>query len=330
VFPFENFGGGKNPDMKYIDRLFAETAKGGKPFCLFACSNEPHSPWNKGDASVYPPAKVRLPPYIVDTPRVRSDFSKYLAEITYFDSQVGTIVGLLAKHGLSDNTLVMVVSEQGNAFPFAKWTCYDHGLQSAMVVRWPGRVKAGAVSNAMVEYVDVTPTFIDAAGGKPVAGLDGKSFLPVLSGQAKRHKDYVFGIMTTRGINNGTEAFAIRSVRDKRYKLILNLNHESKFTNACTKMPLFRSMVAKAETGDPLAKRLVRAYHHRPAVELFDMEVDPLEMNNLAGQPNKQKTEARLRRELAAWMTAQGDQGVATEMKALERQARGKARKKNR
>ena len=330
VFPFENFGGGKNPDMKYVDRLFAETAKGGKPFCLFACSNEPHSPWNKGDASVYPPAKVKLPPYIVDTSRVRSDFSKYLAEITYFDSQVGTIVGLLAKHGLSDNTLVMVVSEQGNAFPFAKWTCYDHGLQSAMVVRWPGRVKAGAVSNAMVEYVDVTPTFIDAAGGKPVAGLDGKSFLPVLSGQAKRHKDYVFGIMTTRGINNGTEAFAIRSVRDKRYKLILNLNHESKFTNACTKMPLFRSMVAKAETGDPLAKRLVRAYHHRPAVELFDMEVDPLEMNNLAGRAGTRKTEARLRQELAAWMRSQGDQGVATEMKALVLQARGKARKKNR
>jgi uncharacterized sulfatase len=174
----------------------------------------------------------------------------------------------------------------------------------------------------------VTPTFIDAAGGKPVAGLDGKSFLPVLSGEAKRHKDYVFGIMTTRGINNGTEAFAIRSVRDKRYKLILNLNHESKFTNACTKMPLFKSMVAKAETGDPLAKRLVHAYHHRPAVELFDTEADPLEMNNLAGQPNTKKTEARLRRELAAWMAAQGDQGVATEMKALKRQRRGKPRKK--
>jgi uncharacterized sulfatase len=94
-------------------------------------------------------------------------------------------------------------------------------------------------------------------------------------------------------------------------------------------MPLFRSMVAKAETGDPLAKRLVRAYHHRPAVELFDMAVDPLEMNNLAGQPNTQKTEARLRQELAAWMTAQGDQGVATEMKALKRQRATKARKKD-
>ena len=327
VFPFENFGGGKNPDMNYIDRLFAETAKGGKPFCLFACSNEPHSPWNKGDASAYPPDEVKLPPYIVDTPRVRSDFSKYLAEITYFDSQVGEILALLDKHKLVDNTLVMVVSEQGNAFPFAKWTCYDHGLQSAMVVRWPGRVKPGAVSDAMVEYVDVAPTFIDTAGGKPVAGLDGKSFLPVLVGEAKRHKEHVFGIMTTRGINNGTDAFAIRSVRGERYKLILNLNHESQFTNACTKMPLFQSMIAKANGGDRLAKRLVYAYQHRPAVELFDLKADPLEMNNIASQAGSELHIKRLRGKLEAWMEAQGDEGVATEMKAIERQRRGRFRK---
>jgi uncharacterized sulfatase len=327
VFPFENFGGGKNPDLKYIDRLFAETAKGGKPFCLFACSNEPHSPWNKGDASVYPPAKVKLPPYIVDTPRVRSDFSKYLAEITYYDSQVGEIVGLLKKHGLSDNTLVMVVSEQGSAFPFGKWTCYDHGLQSAMIVRWPGQVMAGSETDAMVEYVDVTPTFIDMAGGKPIALLDGRSFLPVLRGKADTHKDFVYGIMTTRGIINGTDAFAIRSVRDTRYKLILNLNHKSKFTNACTKSPMFQSMIAKAKSGDATAKRLVHAYHHRPAVELFDMKTDPLEMTNLAGQSDTQKIEMRLRQKLAAWMKAQGDKGVETELKARERQGRGRKRK---
>ena len=328
VFPFENFGGGKNPDMKYIDRLFAETAKGGKPFCLFACSNEPHSPWNKGDASAYPPAKVKLPPYLVDTPRMRSDFSNYLAEITYYDSQVGEIVGLLEKHGLSKNTLVMVVSEQGNGFPFAKWTCYDHGLQSAMIVRWPGKVKAGAVTDAMVEYVDVTPTFIAAGGGKPIKGLDGKSFLPVLRGETQTHKQHVFGIMTTRGINNGTDAFAIRSVRDTRYKLILNLNHESKFTNACTASPAFKSMVAKAAAGDATAKRLVHAYHHRPAVELFDLKTDPLEMTNLAGQTDLKKVETHLRAELAAWMKAQGDEGVATELKAKERQGRARGKKK--
>jgi N-sulfoglucosamine sulfohydrolase len=328
VFPFENFGGGKNPDMKYIDQLFAETAKGGKPFCLFACSNEPHSPWNKGDASKYPPAKVKLPPYIVDTPRMREDFSDYLAEITYYDSQVGEIVGLLDRHGLADNTLVMVVSEQGNGFPFAKWTCYDHGLQSAMVVRWPGKVKSGAVTDAMVEYVDVTPTFIDAAAGKAVNGLDGKSFLPVLRGETQTHKQHVFGIMTTRGIINGTDAFAIRSVRGMRYKLILNLNHESKFTNACTKSPAFKSMVAKAATGDATAKRLVHDYHHRPAVELFDLKTDPLEMSNLAGQTDLKKVQINLRAKLEAWMKAQGDEGVATELKAKERQGRGKPKKK--
>jgi uncharacterized sulfatase len=314
--------------MKYIDQLFAETAKGGKPFCLFACSNEPHSPWNKGDASKYPPAKVKLPPYLVDTPRMRSDFSNYLAEITYYDSQVGEIVGLLEKHGLSKNTLVMVVSEQGNGFPFAKWTCYDHGLQSAMIVRWPGKVKAGAVTDAMVEYVDVTPTFIDAAAGKAVNGLDGKSFLPVLRGETQTHKQHVFGIMTTRGIINGTDAFAIRSVRGMRYKLILNLNHESKFTNACTKSPAFKSMVAKAATGDATAKRLVHDYHHRPAVELFDLKTDPLEMSNLAGQTDLKKVQINLRAKLEAWMKAQGDEGVATELKSKERQGRGKPKKK--
>ena len=193
----------------------------------------------------------------MDTPRVREDFSKYLAEITYFDSQVGEILALLEKHQLANNTLVMVVSEQGSAFPFAKWTCYDHGLQSAMIVRWPGKVKAGSVTDAMVEYVDVTSTFIDAAGGQPVAPVDGRSFLPVLLSRTDRHKEQVFGIMTTRGIINGTDAYAIRSVREERYKLILNLNHESKFTNACTKMPLFLSMVEKAKAGDPTARRLV-------------------------------------------------------------------------
>ena len=240
---------------------------------------------------------------------------------------MGEIVGLLKKHGLSDNTLVMVVSEQGSAFPFGKWTCYDHGLQSAMIVRWPGQVMAGSETDAMVEYVDVTPTFIDVAGGKPIVLLDGRSFLPVLRGKADTHKDFVYGIMTTRGIINGTDAFAIRSVRDTRYKLILNLNHKSKFTNACTKSPMFQSMIAKAKSGDATAKRLVHAYHHRPAVELFDMKNDPLEMANLAGQSDTKKIEMRLRQKLAAWMKSQGDKGVETELKARERQGRGRKRK---
>lgn len=328
VFPFEHLSGGKkagkNPDMDGIDRLFQESAANKKPFCLFACSNEPHSPWNKGDATQYPPDEIELPPYIVDTPIVRENFGNYLAEVTYFDSQVGQIMELLDKHGLTENTMLMVVSEQGNSFPFAKWTCYDSGLQSAMVVRWPGKVQSGVTTDAMVEYVDVTPTFIDAAGGDPINQLDGLSFLPVLKGETDIHKSYTYGIMTTRGIINGSEAYAIRSIRGFKYKLIRNLNHDSKFTNACSKSGYFKSMVEKANQGDATAQRLVNAYHYRPAVELYQIEEDPLEQHNLAADPAYSKTVQRLSRKLEQWMEEQGDEGIATEMKAHERQGKKK------
>ena len=110
VFPFEYSKQDNNPDMEAIDRLMAESVAEGSPFCLFACSNEPHGPWDKGDTTIYPPDKVILPSYIVDTPEIREGFRAYLAEITYYDSQVGQILALLDKHGLKENTVVMVVS----------------------------------------------------------------------------------------------------------------------------------------------------------------------------------------------------------------------------
>lgn len=324
VFPFEYSVKEKNPDMEAIDKLFAECSSQDKPFCLFACSNEPHSPWDKGDASKYPPAEVKLPPYLVDTPVVRENFSRYLAEISYYDQQVGEIVAKLDEHGLSDDTMVMVVSEQGNSFPFAKWTCYDNGLQSAMIVRWPGKVQPGSKSDALVEYTDVLPTFVEAAGGQPSGDLDGKSFVKVLTGEAKKHKAFSFGEMTTRGVINGSDAFAIRTVRGWRYRLIWNLHHETKFTNACTKADYFESMVEKANAGDEAAKDLVHKYHHRPEFELFDCQEDPNNMHNLASSPRHAKTVERLKAELDAWMTEQGDEGIETELDALQHLGRYK------
>ncbi|GAB5403089.1 MAG: sulfatase [Aureliella sp.] len=323
VFPFEYLGKkSKNPNMQLVDEFIAECKQTSTPLCLFACSNEPHTPWDKGDASRYPPEKIRLPSYIADTPVIREDFSRYLAEITYFDSQVGEILALLEKHGQADNTLVVVVSEQGNSMPFAKWTCYGNGLQSAMIVRWPGVVQAGSHSDALVEYVDITPTFVEAAGGSPPKVLEGKSLLPVLRGEADEHKDYVYGIMTTRGINDGSDMFGIRTVRDKRYRLIWNLNHEITFQNACTTSEGFRSIVRAAQAGDKHAQEVVDGYSHRPEYELFDCEVDPLERNNLFGQPGYEDITQRLQGELEDWMQSQGDQGAETERVSLLRQGR--------
>ena len=330
LFKFE-YSGSKNPDMNAVDQLMKESAESNTPFCLFACSNEPHTPWNKGDASRYPPKKIKLPVYIPDTPVVRDGYSRYLAEITYYDDQVGQLLKLLDKNEIADNTLVMVVSEQGNSMPFAKWTCYDSGLQSAMVVRWPGRVAAGVVTDAMVEYVDVTPTLVDAAGGTPDAQLDGKSFIPVLTGKADEHKKFVFGEMTTKGIINGNACYPIRSVRSRTHKLILNLQHDQKFTNACTKSREFVSMVQAAELGDERARLAVNRYHYRPAIEFYDVIDDPLEMHNLADHPEHEPTITALRNELESWMQSQGDVGIETELKANshKRQNKNKNKKKS-
>lgn len=328
LFQFEYSGKNNNPDEQAIDELFADAAKTKTPFCLFACSNEPHSPWNKGDASAYPPESVELPPYIADTPVVRDLFSKYLAEVSYYDQQVGNILKLLKDHKLDENTLVIVVSEQGNSFPFAKWTCYDSGLQSAMIVRWPGKVKSNSISSAMVDYSDITPTFVEAAGGVPAQEIQGKSLLPLLFQKTDQHKEFVYGVMTTKGIINGTDAYPIRSIRSRDYKLILNLNHEVTFTNACTKSKEFQSMVAAAEAGDEQAKRLVDKYMHRPRLEFYDVQEDPLELKNLADQDVYASEIKKLEEQLQAWMKSQGDKGMETELAANSHIQRKKKKRK--
>lgn len=321
VFPFE-YSGKKNPDFQAIDTLMAQSRSRNTPFCLFACSNEPHSPWNKGDPSRYDPAKVKLPAYFVDTPETRKKMVAYLAEITYFDDQVGRCLALLEKHELSENTLVLVVSEQGSSFPFGKWTCYDTGLQSACLARWPGQIPPGTTSAAMIEYVDVLPTFLEAAGIARPTGLDGRSFLSVLRGKRDSHKQYVFGLMTTRGIINGSPHFGIRSVRSSRYKYIVNLTPDVPFRNICMKSSVFRSWEEKARGGDEDAREKVRRYRQRPAEELYDITADPLEWQNLAADPRLAEVKAILKKQLERWMQAQGDRGQQTELEALRHQAR--------
>lgn len=328
IFKFEYSAKGNNPDMAVIESLMVESKKKGTPFCLLACSNEPHAPWDKGDTSQYPPAKVELPSNLVDTPETREGYSKYLAEITYYDQQVGDVLALLKKHGLAENTLVVVTSEQGSEFPFAKWTCYDAGLQSAMIARWPGKIAAGKKSKAMVEYVDLCPTFIEVAGGKIPEGLDGKSFLPVLKGEKQEHKKHVFGMMTTRGIINGSEHYGIRSVRSETHKLIVNLTPDVEFRNIAMKTPFFLSWEALAKKGDARAIYLVNRFKRRPAIELYNVVTDPLETKNIAGKEENSEIIKSLRKELNEWMLEQGDLGQATEMDAGNHQAKGRKKGK--
>ncbi len=154
----------------------------------------------------------------MDTAETRKHLVNYFTETQYLDDSAGDVIALIDRLGMRDKTLLIFVSEQGMAMPFAKWTCYDQGLQAAFVAKWPGKIAPESISDAMIEYVDVVPTFVEAAGSTSTSGLDGKSFLSVLLGQRNHHKDYVYALQTTRGITNGSEHYGIRSIRFEKCK----------------------------------------------------------------------------------------------------------------
>lgn len=288
-----------------------------EPFCLFVCSIHPHMPWDAGDASKFNPDVVTLPPNCVDNAKTRSEFCNYLAEIQLLDDEVGKVMNTLKETGKLDNTLVIFLGEQGPQMPFGKWTCYRYGQHSAFIARYPDKIARNAVSNALVQYEDVLPTMIELAGGTPIEGLDGISCLDVLFGEKQEHREWVYGIHNN--IPEG-DPYPIRSIQDKRYKLIVNLtpeaDHYNKFMMASGDN-MWNSWLTTAQTND-YAKFLTDRFVKRPEIELYDLQEDEWELNNIADLPEHAGRIAVMRTELEKWMEQQGDRGVLMDTKNPE------------
>jgi len=318
VFPFDRVGG---RDLAG-DRVRQYMTKDPKqPFCLFCCSNNAHPPWRSGDVSKIDSDKVKLPPVIHDNPPTRKTFIGYLAEVVELDKEVARILKLLKDTGQAENTLVMFSSEQGWDFAFGKWTNWDIGLRSALIARWPGRVKAGSESDALIQVADITPTFIEAAAGDPAAAkLDGLSFLSVLTGKSKKHRKYVYGVH-----NNVPEGnpYPIRSLRDEEFHYIANLKHTEPYHEKHLQnerlakrydLQWWAATTEAAANGDKRAKMLMDKFHNRPAEELYRVDEDPYEMNNLAADGKYAEIKKRLKSELQRWMIEQKDPGAAMDV----------------
>jgi N-sulfoglucosamine sulfohydrolase len=320
TFPFESVGGitagqhSRAPDdMSKLQDFM--TRDDEAPFCLVIGSPHPHSPWQFGDPAEYPPNELELPPHWIDTPETREAYSMYLGEAAHFDRQLGAVLAALDETGLGDDTLFLFLSEQGNQFPNGKWSCGDQGLRAAAIARWPGVVEEGVVSDAMIQYVDVVPTFVDAAGGDSIEGLDGSSFLGVLTGETTEHGTYAYGAH-----NNLPEgpAYPIRCIRMKQYSYIWNLTPDVPYIVKWIKWinentfygPYYFGSWETAAEEDLKAAELLQRYEQRPEEELYDLVADPWELNNLADDPNLQDVKQELRAELIRWMEQQGDTGV--------------------
>lgn len=278
----------------------------GKPFFLWVNFNDPHHVWdNNAIPDKHDPAKLKVPAHLPDLPGMRADLGRYCDEIARADDEFASILGVLDKRGLSKNTIVIFAGDNGMAFPHGKGSLYDPGLHVPMLLRWPGVVKPGSVTDELISGEDVAPTLLEAAGLAVPKEMSGQSFLRLLRGQTFEPRKYIFGARLPHGNSRFMEttkasSFDLsRCVRSKRWKLIYNCTPQMEYQPVdSARDPGWVETVAAHQAGT-LPAPLSKAYFGpRPVIELYDLQADPSELNNLAGKPEHAAVEQELKEAL--------------------------------
>jgi arylsulfatase A-like enzyme len=254
------------------------------------------------------PAKVKLPPYYPDDPVIREDWANYLNSVIYLDIEVSEILQRLEDEGVADNTVVFLWTDHGISHARGKQFLYDEGLHVPFVMRWPGVIKAGTVRQEMVSHIDISATSLYAAGIDVPAYMEGQ----VLVGPDYKARDLIIGCR-----DRCDETLdCIRCVRTKQFKYIRNFHWDrahlqpNRYKNGKKIIKRMRELHAKGKL-DALQAGLLGST--RPIEELYDLDADPYEINNLAGKAEYQGTLVRMRKTLFKWMQKSGDLGIIPE-----------------
>jgi arylsulfatase A-like enzyme len=285
-----------SPDYPHMFRPATEVARhvaeflsepGERPFFAHVGFNETHTPFDFGGVTPSRQHGVTVPGHIRRDAAAERHFAHLQGAIERVDEAVGRILAALADNRLEENTLVVFYSDHGYEARRDKWTLYDPGIAIPMIFRWPGVIPAGRHCDALRGNVDLLPTLLDL-GGLPLPGdLDGRSFAPLLKDPAA-HTDpgaeRFFGIYY-----NG----AARCIRTRTRKLIHHLGPE----------PYMAKAPVPLDDSDPK--------YPRPDWELYDLEDDPLETNNLWNESRCRAEGRALAGELIAWMRSTNDPALA-------------------
>ncbi|HET8549022.1 MAG TPA: sulfatase [Bryobacteraceae bacterium] len=280
---------------------FLSKAPPGKPWFFWINYSDPHHPWDMQIRKI-DPAAVEVPPYLPDLPGVREDLARYGAEVEHMDSLFEQAIGVLRRSGAEENTLVVFCGDNGLAFPHGKGSLYDPGLNVPLIARWPGRVKAGGSTRALISGEDLAPTLIEAAGAKPPREISGRSFLPLLTGAAYEPRRHIFAARLHHGNspfgpNTKAAGFDLsRCARSDRWKLIYNCTPHMEYQPVdSARDPAWQQMVAAHAEGK-LSSKHDSAYfgRPRPVFELYDLDNDPGELDNVAGRAETAQTQREL------------------------------------
>lgn len=273
----------------------------------------------------------RLPAFLPDVPVVRRDFADYLGEVQALDAYVGYLLGELERIGELDNTLVVLTGDNGiPGIPRGKGNLYDLGVAAPLIVRWAdGQSRPGRIVDDFVNLMDLAPTFLEAAGIRAPATMDGRSLLPQLradrSGVVDPSRDFV---VTGRerhvtGARPGGLPYPSRAIRTRDYLYIRNFEPD--------RWPMGDPPAGDPPDGEPSYEALREDTHaafadldagptkawlvthrhdpsvrplfaltmgKRPAEELYDLRKDLDQMVNLADDPAYAEAKAELSRRL--------------------------------
>lgn len=322
---------------------FLSEGKDDQPFCFWFGASEPHRSFGKGIGLAHGGRleDVDVPRFLPDTPEVRSDILDYEYEIEWFDSHLGRMLKQLEDLGELDNTIVVVTSDNGMAFPRAKANCYEYGIHMPLAIRWPQKVNGQRIVHDMVSLVDLMPTYLEACaiehpGTYPMSG---RSLLPILfssdDGFVDPARDAAFSARERHSSSRWKNlAYPQRCIRTAQFLYIRNFRPERwpagpgqkigtgnypktegvaaplgpmhaayHDIDACPTLTLLTN-----GAHDPVLGRYLRlAVDHRPAEELFDVRSDPACLHNLAESSAHAKVKAELSQRLEDFLRETGD-----------------------
>lgn len=274
-----------------------------QPFFLYMAPSDPHrqsphkptAPNSFGNRPAgYPDIdRIRVKPenlivsdFLPDIPEVRAELVEFYESIARIDQGFGRLIRNLKQAGVYDNTLIFFLSDNGTPMPNAKTTLYDTGIRLPLLVKAPNQKVTGKIENAMVSWVDITPTVLDYVGINPKEyDFNGRSFKSVLEGQPEHSFDRVFASHTFHEI---TMYYPMRMIRTKRFKLIWNIAHKLHYPTGDN--VYYSSTVSAIRTRniEYLGNRKLVDYQHRPKFEFYDLAQDPHEVHNQIDNPKYQ------------------------------------------
>ncbi|TDT47391.1 arylsulfatase A-like enzyme [Maribacter spongiicola] len=249
--------------------------------------------------------KFNIPPYLPDTEVVQRDMWKMYNNIAEMDSQLGAVLKQLEDDGLLENTIVFFYGDHGGTMPRQKRLIYDSGLKTPMIIRFPNKVNAGSKDDQLISFVDFAPTLLSLTGSEPYDYMQGQAFLGEF--KAKNKREYIYGAADR--FDGFTDA--IRAVRDSRFKYIRNYRPEQGYylpIDYRENIPTMQELLRLRDAGKLDSVQSLWFGSTKPVEELYDCQLDPHEINNLANNPEYAETLKKLSGELDKWIANIGDQ----------------------